>query len=59
MTTAALVLVPLALLWGVLSLIVLVMDRRERQYYTEQLETRAWREKVDAMRRMHDEDGAA
>jgi uncharacterized membrane protein affecting hemolysin expression len=59
MTTAALVLVPLALLWGVLTLIVLVMDRRERRYYTEQLETRAWREKVDAMRRMHDEDGAA
>jgi hypothetical protein len=53
MSTLVLVLVPIATLWAVLTLVVARRDERLR------LEVRDWQEKVDAMRRMHDEDGAA
>jgi hypothetical protein len=58
MSTLVLVLVPIATLWAVLTLVV-VMDGRARRDERLRLEVRDWQEKVDAMRRMHDEDGAA
>ena len=59
MTALALVIIPIVALWAALTLTMLVMDGQARRRDREQLEVRAWREKVDAMRRMHDEDGAA
>ena len=59
MTALLLVLVPIVALWAALTLTMLVMDGNARRRDREHLEVRAWREKVDAMRRMHDEDGAA
>jgi len=58
-TALALVIIPIVALWAALTLTMLVMDGQARRRDREQLEVRAWREKVDAMRRMHDEDGAA
>ena len=59
MTTLLLILVPIATIWAVLTGTIMVIDSRERRRDRELLEVRAWQEKVDAMRRMHDEDGAA
>jgi hypothetical protein len=59
MSTLALVLAPIATLWAILTLAVLVLDGRARRDERLRLEVRDWQEKVDAMRRLHDEDGAA
>jgi hypothetical protein len=59
MTALALVVIPIVALWAALTLTMLVMDGNARRRDRELLEVRAWQEKVDAMRRMHDEDGAA
>jgi hypothetical protein len=59
MTTLLLVLVPLATIWAVLTGIIMVIDGRERRRQRELLEVRAWREKVEAMRRLNDLEGDA
>ena len=45
--------------WGILALMVTIADWMVKRSYEISLETRAWEEKVEAMRRMVDEDGAA
>ena len=42
--------------WGV---VIGIADSMLRRRYRQQLQTRAWREKVDAMRRLQDRDGDA
>jgi hypothetical protein len=59
MTTLLLVLVPLATIWAVLTGIIMFIDGRERRRQRELLEVRAWREKVEAMRRLNDLEGDA
>lgn len=59
MSTLLLVLVPIVAIWAVLTVTILVLDGLARRQHREHLEARDWREKVDAMRRMHDQDGAA
>jgi hypothetical protein len=59
MTTLLLVLVPLAVIWVVLTGIIMFIDGRERRRQRELLEVRAWREKVEAMRRLNDLEGDA
>ena len=59
MTTLLLVLVPLAVIWAVLTGIIMFIDGRERRRHRELLEVRAWREKVEAMRRLNDLEGDA
>jgi len=59
MTTLLLVLAPLAVIWAVLTGIIMVIDGRERRRQRELLEVRAWREKVEAMRRLNDLEGDA
>jgi hypothetical protein len=45
--------------WGVVAGLVLVFDAYYRKQYREQLEVRDWKDKVQAMRRMHDREGDA
>jgi hypothetical protein len=45
--------------WSVLSGILLVIESHMAARQREHLETRAWKEKVDAMRRMTDQEGEA
>ena len=53
------VLVGLLAGWTSLALIVAYGDWKLRLEDRHRLEMRDWQEKVDAMRRMHDEDGEA
>jgi hypothetical protein len=57
----AALLIPLFIiaLWAILSLAVLAVDWREGRRHREHLQTRAWQEKVDAMRRLQDQEGEA
>jgi hypothetical protein len=59
MTALLLVLVPLTAIWAVLTGIIMVLDSRQRRRHRELLEVRAWREKVEAMRRLNDLEGDA
>jgi len=59
MTALLLVLVPIVSLWAILTTLVVLGDGLERRRHREADEVAMWRAKVDAMRRMHDEDGAA
>jgi predicted metal-binding membrane protein len=45
--------------WGAAAMMLSVADWLVRRRYLEQLETRDWTEKVDAMRRLQDQDGDA
>jgi hypothetical protein len=45
--------------WSVMLGIHTVIESWAIARHREHLETRAWTEKVDAMRRMHDEEGEA
>jgi hypothetical protein len=57
--TALYVLFAILAAWSVVSGILLVIESHMAARQREHLETRAWKEKVDAMRRMIDEDGEA
>ena len=57
MRTLAYALIALSVLWTIVTLIVLTADRLAQRRYELMLETRAWTEKVDAMRRLHDREG--
>ena len=46
-------------LWGFIAAVIVGVDQVARRRYREQLDVRDWTEKVEAMRRMVDEDGAA
>jgi len=46
-------------LWGVAALMVGIADWMVKRSYEISLETRAWEEKVQAMRRMLDQEGDA
>jgi len=46
-------------LWGLIALFFAVTDQVVRRQHETSLEIRAWQEKVDAMRRMYDEEGQA
>ena len=45
--------------WGILALMVTIADWMVKRSYEISLETRAWEEKVEAMRRLQDEEGSA
>jgi hypothetical protein len=45
--------------WLLLGVFVAGMDHRLRRQHHSALETRAWQEKVDAMRRLQDIEGDA
>ena len=45
--------------WLWLSLLIAYIDWRTGLEHRQNLELRAWREKVDAMRRIHDREGDA
>jgi hypothetical protein len=45
--------------WGLLGLIILGIDARESRRHRELLEVRDWQKKVQAMRRMADQEGDA
>ena len=59
MRTLAYALIALSVLWTIVTLIVLTADRLAQRRYELMLETRDWREKVDAMRRLQDREGDA
>jgi hypothetical protein len=46
-------------LWGFIAAVIVGLDQVARRRYREQLDVRDWTEKVEAMRRLVDEDGAA
>ena len=46
-------------LWGFGLTMVMIADWMVRRRYEVSLETRAWEEKVDAMRRLQDREGDA
>jgi hypothetical protein len=46
-------------LWGFIAAVIVGVDQVARRRYREQLDVRDWTEKVEAMRRLVDEDGAA
>ena len=46
-------------LWVLIGLFFMVTDDVVRRQHRSSLEMRAWQEKVDAMRRMYDEEGQA
>jgi len=45
--------------WACWSAVILYLDYRARRRHRDMIDARAWREKVEAMRRIHDQDGAA
>ena len=59
MRTLAYALVAGSVLWTVVTIIALTADRLAARRYELMLETRAWTEKVDAMRRLQDREGNA
>jgi hypothetical protein len=59
MSAAWFVVLLILAIWGVGVTALTVADWMVRRRYSEQLEVRDWREKVDAMRRLTDEEGNA
>jgi purine-cytosine permease-like protein len=59
MSAAWFVVLLILAIWGVGVTALTVADWLVRRRYSEQLEVRDWREKVDAMRRLTDEEGNA
>ena len=57
MRTLAYALLAGSVLWTVVTIIALTADRLAARRYELMLETRAWTEKVDAMRRLQDREG--
>jgi len=59
MTTFCLITLALLIPWLLVGLVIAVMDARIRREQSMALDTRAWQEKVDAMRRIHEQEGDA
>ena len=59
MNAASLVIITIFVLWGIGALSVFTIDAVERRRHRLNLELRDWREKVEAMKRMHDREGDA
>jgi hypothetical protein len=59
MNAAWLVIITMFVLWGIGALSVFTIDAVERRRHRLNLELRDWREKVEAMKRMHDREGDA
>jgi Flp pilus assembly protein TadB len=59
MNAVWLVIIAIFALWGVAAAAVGWIDAKKRRRHQHMLQTRDWQEKVEAMRRMHDQDGAA
>ena len=59
MNTAWNIVLGVLALWGLISAVILIADAMVSRRYKEQLDLRDWTEKVDAMRRIYDEEGKA
>jgi len=59
MNAVWLVIITMFVLWGIGALCVFTIDALERRRHRLNLELRDWREKVEAMKRMHDREGDA
>ena len=59
MSPAAFVILFMLALWGVIAAIVLALDAANRRRYHAKLELRDWAEKVEAMKRLQDQEGDA
>jgi hypothetical protein len=59
MNAVWLVIIAIFAVWGVAAAAVGWIDAKERRRHAYMLQTRDWQEKVEAMRRMQDQDGAA
>jgi uncharacterized protein (DUF58 family) len=59
MSAAWFVIFAIFALWGFGLSMVMIADWMVRRRYEVSLETRAWEEKVDAMRRLQDREGDA
>ena len=59
MTEVLVVLAAIGAVWAAWVAYILLSDRHARRTDADNLEMRAWREKVDAFRRLSDQDGDA
>jgi hypothetical protein len=59
MNAATLIWVSIAGLWILLSMIIAYQDVRDRRVLDWHIELRDWERKVEAMRRLQDEEGDA
>jgi len=59
MSPAWLVVALILALWGLSVLTMTIADQLLKRRHQANLQTRDWQEKVEAMRRLQDEDGAA
>jgi hypothetical protein len=59
MSAAWFVIAAIFAVWGFGLTMVMIADWMVRRRYETSLETRAWDEKVDAMRRLQDREGDA
>jgi hypothetical protein len=59
MSAAWFVIFAIFAVWGFGLTMVMIADWMVRRRYETSLETRAWEEKVDAMRRLQDREGDA
>ena len=59
MSVGAAVAVIIVIVWAISASAVLWVDHRARRRHRDLIDARAWAEKVAAMRRIHDQDGAA
>jgi hypothetical protein len=59
MTTFCYIALALLVPWVLIGITIAALDARIRRTHQLHLDTRAWTEKVDAMRRMHDQEGEA
>jgi uncharacterized membrane protein len=59
MNAAWLVLIAIVVLWAVVVTMLQIADWIVQRKYVERLQTRDWEEKVQAMRRMQDQEGEA
>jgi predicted metal-binding membrane protein len=59
MNAAWLIVAGIFAVWGAAVMMLYIADWTVQRRYVEQLQVRDWTEKVEAMRRMHDQEGEA
>jgi hypothetical protein len=59
MNAAAILILIIVAAWLILTAAVTFVDQKEKRQHAYMLEVRDWQEKVDAMRRLQDEEGEA
>ena len=59
MNAAAILILIIVAAWLILTAAVTFVDQKEKRRHAYMLEVRDWQEKVDAMRRLQDEEGEA